>query len=79
MRSLMLPIAVGAALLAAGCGDEKRRVTAATNAAPAPATPAEGRTPLRTSDSGSSFPGRSLSNIRSILPRSAMVYREDFL
>ncbi len=40
MRSLMLPIAVGATLLAVGCGDNSPNTPATTNAATAPATPA---------------------------------------
>jgi membrane fusion protein, multidrug efflux system len=40
MRSLIVLIALGAAVLAAGCGDSKPTASAVTNAAPAPAAPA---------------------------------------
>jgi membrane fusion protein (multidrug efflux system) len=40
MRSVMAVIALGAALLPVGCGDDKPSLSAATNAAPAPAAPA---------------------------------------
>ena len=37
MRSMIVPMALGAALLAAGCGDTRTAAPAVTNAAPAPA------------------------------------------
>ena len=54
MRRLMVPIALGAALLAVGCGDDKTSGPAVTNAAaaPAPAPAAKTPPPIETADTG---------------------------
>jgi RND family efflux transporter MFP subunit len=46
MRSLIVPIALGAALLAVGCGDSKPPAPAVTNAASTPPAPAPKAVPL---------------------------------
>jgi membrane fusion protein, multidrug efflux system len=51
MRSLIVPIALGAALLAAGCGDTKTTAPAATNAASTPPTP-KAAVPVEAADTG---------------------------
>jgi RND family efflux transporter MFP subunit len=51
MRSLIVPIVLGAALLAAGCGDTKTTAPAGTNAASTPPTP-KAAVPAETADTG---------------------------
>lgn len=52
MRSLIVAMALGAALLAAGCGDGKSAAPAVTNAAPLPAPVAKTVAPAEAADSG---------------------------
>jgi len=51
MRSLIVPIALGAALLAAGCGNTETTAPAVTNAASTPPTP-KGAVPVEAADTG---------------------------
>jgi membrane fusion protein (multidrug efflux system) len=51
MRSLIVPITLGAALLAAGCGDTKTTAPAVTNAASTPPTP-KAAVPVEAADTG---------------------------
>lgn len=52
MRSLIVPMVLGAALLAASCSDEKPAATAVTNAAPLPVAVVKSATPAETADAG---------------------------
>jgi RND family efflux transporter MFP subunit len=51
MRSLIVPIALGAALLAVGCGDTKTTAPAVTNTASTPPPP-KGAVPVEAADTG---------------------------
>jgi membrane fusion protein (multidrug efflux system) len=51
MRSLIVPIALGAALLAAGCGETKTTAPAVTSAASTPSTP-KAAVPVEAADTG---------------------------
>jgi RND family efflux transporter MFP subunit len=51
MRSLIVPIALGAALLASGCGDTKTTAPSVTNAASTPPTP-KAAVPVEAADTG---------------------------